>query len=123
MQNLSIIQKKWWFIIKRQILHQDNVLKFILELSINVCQNTSNEKKVDDMLKKINVVVFDFDGTLSWPDSNFAFARYCMKHSIRPWLYLPMVGICGIIRLVNPDGIWWREKIRSFISFIIFSFA
>lgn len=81
-----------------------------------MCQNTSNEKKVDDMLKKINVVVFDFDGTLSWPDSNFAFARYCMKHSIRPWLYLPMVGICGIIRLVNPDGIWWREHMRRFIT-------
>ena len=36
------------------------------------------------MLKKTDVVLFDFDGTLSARDSNVEFARYCMRHSIRP---------------------------------------
>ncbi len=68
------------------------------------------------MLKPVDVVLFDFDGTLSWPDSNVAFARYCMRHSVRPWLYLPMMGVCAIVRLFNPGGFWWREHMRRFLT-------
>ncbi len=68
------------------------------------------------MLKKTDVVLFDFDGTLSGPDSNVAFAKYCFKRSVRPWLYLPLMGICAIARWVRPDGVWWRENIRRFMT-------
>ena len=68
------------------------------------------------MMKKVNVVLFDFDGTLSALDSNIEFARYCFRHSIRPWLYLPLIAVCAISRLLNPDGLWWRENIRRFVS-------
>lgn len=68
------------------------------------------------MIKKVNVVLFDFDGTLSALDSNIEFARYCFRHSIRPWLYLPLIAVCAISRLLNPDGLWWRENIRRFVS-------
>lgn len=68
------------------------------------------------MLKPVDVVVFDFDGTLSWPDSNVAFARYCMRHSVKPWLYLPMMGLCAMVRLFNRGGFWWREHMRWFMT-------
>ncbi|MBO7508669.1 MAG: HAD-IB family phosphatase [Alphaproteobacteria bacterium] len=68
------------------------------------------------MLKKVDVVLFDFDGTLSWPDSNVAFCRYCMKHSLRPWLFLPLMGACAVARVFNPSGVWWRQNIRRFIT-------
>ena len=68
------------------------------------------------MVKKVNVVLFDFDGTLSWPDSNVAFARYCFRHSLRPWLFLPLIGVCAIVRLFNHAGVWWRQNIRRFIT-------
>ncbi|MBR5153628.1 MAG: HAD-IB family phosphatase [Alphaproteobacteria bacterium] len=68
------------------------------------------------MLKKTEVVLFDFDGTLSGLDSNVAFARYCFRRSVQPWLYLPLMGICGICRWVKPDGVWWRENIRRFLT-------
>ncbi|MBR2412422.1 MAG: HAD-IB family phosphatase [Alphaproteobacteria bacterium] len=68
------------------------------------------------MLKKTEVVLFDFDGTLSCCDSNVAFAKYCFRHSIRPWFYLPLMGVCAISRLFVPDGIWWRENIRRFLT-------
>ena len=43
------------------------------------------------MLKKVDVVVFDFDGTLSGLDSNVEFAKYCfrlskIKRGIAPFL-------------------------------------
>ena len=68
------------------------------------------------MQKPVDVVLFDFDGTLSWPDSNYAFARYCMHRSLRPWLFLPLIMVCGIVRLFNPCGIWWRENMRRFLT-------
>lgn len=68
------------------------------------------------MLKRVNVVLFDFDGTLSWPDSNMAFGRYCFRHSIRPWLFLPLIGVCSVVRIFNPAGTWWRQNIRRFIT-------
>ena len=68
------------------------------------------------MLEKSDIVVFDFDGTLSAGDSNVEFAKYCFKHSIRPWFYLPLMGVAGIARLFNPAGVWWRENIRRFLT-------
>ena len=68
------------------------------------------------MLKKENIVVFDFDGTLSASDSNYEFFKYCFKHSVRPWIFIPCV-IAGLIgSKLNPRGIWWRETIRNFIT-------
>ena len=68
------------------------------------------------MLQKKNVVVFDFDGTLSASDSNWEFFKYCFKHSFRPWLFLPCV-IAGFVgKFLNPGGIWWRQTIRNFIT-------
>jgi HAD superfamily phosphoserine phosphatase-like hydrolase len=68
------------------------------------------------MLKQVDVVLFDFDGTLSWPDSNVAFCKYCMQRSLRPWLFLPVMGICFIARIFNHGGVWWRENMRLFLT-------
>jgi len=68
------------------------------------------------MLQKKNVVVFDFDGTLSFSDSNREFFKYCFKHSLRPWLFLPHVCLGAIGKVLNPKGIWWRQTIRNFIT-------
>lgn len=68
------------------------------------------------MLSKQEVVVFDFDGTLSAGDSNVEFARYCFRRAFRPWLYLPLIGVCAVVRLFNPGGVWWRENIRRFLT-------
>ena len=68
------------------------------------------------MPKKVNVVVFDFDGTLSAHDSNFEFARFCFHRSIRPWLFLPLMGAASIMRVVNHPGMWWRESMRRFLT-------
>ena len=68
------------------------------------------------MLKKVDVVVFDFDGTLSASDSNYEFFKYCFKHSLRPWLFLPCV-IAGIVGAkLNHEGVWWRQTIRCFVT-------
>ena len=68
------------------------------------------------MLQKVNVVVFEFDGTLSASDSNFEFGKYCFKHSIRPWLFLPVIFVAQIGRILNPSGIWWRQTMRRFLT-------
>ncbi|MBR1380071.1 MAG: haloacid dehalogenase-like hydrolase [Alphaproteobacteria bacterium] len=68
------------------------------------------------MLQKVDVVVFDFDGTLSARDCNVEFAKYCMRHSVRPWVYLPLIGIAAIVRTVRPAGIWWRQCMRRFMT-------
>lgn len=68
------------------------------------------------MLMKQDVVVFDFDGTLSARDSNVEFGRYCFRHSVRPWLFLPLMGVAAIVRMFNPAGVWWREKMRRFLT-------
>lgn len=68
------------------------------------------------MLKHTNIVLFDFDGTLSWPDSNIAFGWYCLRHSIRPWFFLPFVVAGFIGRMFNPSGLWWRQTSRRFIT-------
>ncbi len=66
--------------------------------------------------KKVNVVVFDFDGTLSACDSNVEFARYCFRHSLRPWLFLPLMAVAGIVRMFNRPGMWWRQSMRRFLT-------
>lgn len=68
------------------------------------------------MLQKKNIVIFDFDGTLSARDSNFEFGKYCLRHSMRPWVYLPIVMIAYVGRLLNPAGVWWRTTMRMFIT-------
>ena len=68
------------------------------------------------MLKKVDVTVFDFDGTLSARDCNIEFARYCIRHSVRPWIFAPLILVGGIAKLLNPAGIWWRENIRRFMT-------
>ena len=68
------------------------------------------------MLQKKNVVVFDFDGTISASDSNYEFYKYCFRHSVRPWLSLPCSLIAGIVSVLNHKGIWWRETIRNFVT-------
>ena len=68
------------------------------------------------MLRHVNVVLFDFDGTLSARDTNMEFGRYCFRHSLRPWLFLPLMGACMILRAFNPAGVWWRQNMRRFIN-------
>ena len=69
-----------------------------------------------NMLQKKDIVIFDFDGTLSASDSNYEFFKYCFKHSVRPWLFLPCVLAGAIGARLNPYGMWWRETIRNFIT-------
>ena len=66
--------------------------------------------------KKANVVVFDFDGTLSAYDANYQFARYCLRHSLRTWLFLPMIALGGVGRFLNHPGLWWRQTMRRFLT-------
>ncbi len=68
------------------------------------------------MLKKEDVVIFDFDGTLSAHDSNVEFAKYCFRRSLRPWLYLPLMAVAGVACMFNPGGVWWRQNMRRFMT-------
>lgn len=68
------------------------------------------------MLKRVNVVVFDFDGTLSASDSNLEFGRYCFKHSIRPWAYLPLFLVGLIMYMFNKPSRTSRELMRRFVT-------
>lgn len=68
------------------------------------------------MLKKVNVVVFDFDGTLSGGDSSIDFGKYCFKHSIRPWCCLICMMVASIVKIFNPNGVWWRQRMRRFLT-------
>jgi len=68
------------------------------------------------MLQKKDIVVFDFDGTLSARDCNIEFAKYCFRHSARPWLFLPLMAVAGIGKWLNPAGLWWRQAIRRFTT-------
>ena len=68
------------------------------------------------MLQKQDVVVFDFDGTLSAHDSNVEFVKYCFKHSIRPWLFIPLIGVAMVAKHLNLKGFWWRHASRRFLT-------
>lgn len=68
------------------------------------------------MLKRVKVVVFDFDGTLSASDSNLEFGRYCFKHSIRPWVYLPLFLVGLTMYVFNKHSRTSRELMRRFVT-------
>lgn len=68
------------------------------------------------MAKKVNVVVFDFDGTLSAMDANYEFGKYCFRHSLRAWLFLPVTAFAMSFRRFAPNATWWRELGRRFIN-------
>lgn len=68
------------------------------------------------MSKKVNVVVFDFDGTLSASDANFEFGRYCFKHSLRPWLFLPIFLVGLTMYYINKYSRVSRELMRLFVT-------
>lgn len=68
------------------------------------------------MLQKVDVTVFDFDGTLSALDSNIEFAKYCARRSARPWLFAPLILAGTVGKWLNPRGIWWRQVIRRFMT-------
>lgn len=63
-----------------------------------------------------NIVVFDFDGTLSKKDSSLEFGRYCFFHSIRPWFFIPAIAFAFIVRIFLPNGFVWRELVRSYLT-------
>jgi len=73
-------------------------------------------KKDENMLTKVDVVVFDFDGTLSAKDSNFEFGKYCFTHSHKLLVYLPILVIAWVGKFFNPKGIWWRQTMRRFLT-------
>ena len=68
------------------------------------------------MLKKVKVVVFDFDGTLSASDSLLEFGKYCFRHSIRPWVYLPLFLIGMLVYMFNHHSQWGRQVARCFMT-------
>ncbi len=68
------------------------------------------------MQKKINLVVFDFDGTLSARDTNAEFVKYCFAHSLRPWIFLPIVLFGFALRYLNKNGLWWRGMARRYLT-------
>ena len=68
------------------------------------------------MLTKVDVVVFDFDGTLSAKDSNFEFGKYCFTHSHKLLVCLPILVIAWFGKIFNPKGIWWRQTMRRFLT-------
>lgn len=79
-------------------------------------------------MKKKNIVLFDFDGTLSAKDSVTEFWKYCFRHSVRPWFFLPAVisaGFVFIIAKIIPRknkyelgraGCLWRRLSRMFFT-------
>ena len=66
--------------------------------------------------KQVNVVIFDFDGTLSAHDANYEFGKYCFRHSLRAWLFLPITAFGMSFRYVAPNAKWWRQIGRRFIN-------
>ena len=68
------------------------------------------------MLQKADVVLFDFDGTLSAHDSNVEFAKYCLRHSPRTWLFLPMILVGAIMLIFNSASVRGREIMRRYTN-------
>ena len=66
--------------------------------------------------KKVKIVIFDFDGTLSASDANIEFAKYCLQRSPRPWIFLPLILLGFVGRQLNHGGVWWREVMRRFLT-------
>lgn len=65
---------------------------------------------------KKNIVVFDFDGTLSASDTNVEFVKYCMRKRPYLYLYLPWIAFWGCISKFNKTGVFWRQQMRRFIT-------
>jgi phosphoserine phosphatase len=67
---------------------------------------------------KTKVVLFDFDGTLSAHDANSRFMRYCFRHSLRPWVFLPLMGLALVAKLVSGEKfpVLWRETLRRYLT-------
>jgi HAD superfamily phosphoserine phosphatase-like hydrolase len=72
--------------------------------------------RASDLNSKKNIVVFDFDGTLSAGDLNYDFWKYAMRHSIRPWLFLPLTIFGIMIKPLNKNGVFWREVSRRWLN-------
>ena len=68
------------------------------------------------MMQKVDVVAFDFDGTLSAGESSIEFVKYCMARNPHTWLYLPLMAVAGVVRWVRPAGLWWRHAMRRFMT-------
>ncbi|MDR1207240.1 MAG: haloacid dehalogenase-like hydrolase [Rickettsiales bacterium] len=78
---------------------------------------------------KSQITLFDFDGTLSMDDANQGFYKYCFRHSLRPWLFVPVI-LCGavlwlisfvlvrlcIISNISRLAVLWREMLRMFYT-------
>jgi len=65
-------------------------------------------------MKKI--VVFDFDGTLSWPDANVEFLAFALRRCIRPWLFLPLTISGALMRRFFKNSVLCRNIARAYIS-------
>jgi phosphoserine phosphatase len=77
---------------------------------------------------KKSIVLFDFDGTLSLHNSPTEFWRYCLKHSLRSWLYMPVIAAAVVVwavsKIIPPFkkysvrkiDLVWREMARSFTA-------
>lgn len=63
-------------------------------------------------MKKI--VVFDFDGTLSWPDTNVEFQRFAMRRSVWPWICLPLTIFGVLMKYVSANAAWRRNLARRY---------
>lgn len=68
------------------------------------------------MAKKIDISVFDFDGTLSASDANLEFGKYLLRHSPKTWLYLPFIIVGMLAKYLNPSGLWWRQMSRRYVT-------
>jgi phosphoserine phosphatase len=76
--------------------------------------------------KKVKLVLFDFDGTLSSGDSNTGFWKDCFARSVRPWLFLPMFLAGCVLRIVSlfschkhrvgQIDLLWRESMRMYLT-------
>lgn len=60
----------------------------------------------------MKVVLFDFDGTLSAGDCNIEFYKYCLKHSVQAWLFLPLALPGAVLKLFNKNGVVWRQIVQ-----------
>ncbi|MCL1902359.1 MAG: haloacid dehalogenase-like hydrolase [Alphaproteobacteria bacterium] len=83
-------------------------------------------------MKKTNqqsLVLFDFDGTLSAGDANIGFFKYCFAHSMRPWLFSPIVASAFVlqfftfiakkifcIKCLTKFDLIWRQMLRMYLT-------
>jgi HAD superfamily phosphoserine phosphatase-like hydrolase len=72
--------------------------------------------RASDLNSKKNIVVFDFDGTLSAGDLNYDFWKYAMRNSVRPRLFLPLTIFGMAIKPLNKSGVFWREISRLWLN-------